>query len=75
MAALGIPGWGGFPFADVPTGSLPYRNNVETPAGLVTAGAWRFEQAGHGMLGTIEASSSYEPPIVPPFVSRDSMAG
>ncbi|MBI4702899.1 MAG: hypothetical protein HY744_17415 [Deltaproteobacteria bacterium] len=71
LAAAGVPAEGSFEFAALPAGEPPFHENVTTPQGAVTAGGWRFAQAGHGMLGTIHQSSGYEPPIVPPFVSRD----
>lgn len=70
VAALGIPGTGEFPFVEVTAGSPPLTANFETPSGPVTAGAWRFAAAGHGMLGSRHQTSSYEPPVTPPFVPR-----
>jgi hypothetical protein len=70
VAALGIPGSGEFQFADVVATDGELFENVETPSGSATAGAWRFTQAGHGTLGFRHQRSSYEPPIVPPLVKR-----
>jgi hypothetical protein len=73
VAALGIPASGGFDFAAIAAGEPPFEANVQTPSGAVTAGAWRFEAAGHGMLGQIAQSYSHQPPILPPFETMPSV--
>jgi len=72
VGAAGVPGIGQFVFADVTTAAPPLSANVSTPSGKVTAGAIRYEAAGHALLGAQNQKSSFVPPIVPPFNPRNA---
>lgn len=70
VGATGAPGIGEFAFADVRAELAPLAGNLSTPSGNVTAGAIRYEQAGHGLLGSQNQQSTIVPPVLPPFETR-----
>lgn len=72
IAAAGIPGVGMLDLAPIARALPPLSANLDTPRGVVTAAAYRFDPAAHGMLELIAQSSTHELPLVPPLVPRPS---
>lgn len=72
LAAAGLPGVGEYEIAPVAAVSAPVSANLETSDGPVTAAAYRFDPAAHGMLEILEQPSTHELPLVPPLVPRPS---
>ncbi len=72
LGAAGVPGVGAFDVVPLEGATVPVRANLETPSGAITAAAYRFDPAAHGMLEIIEQPSTHEPPLVPPLIERDS---
>jgi len=58
--------------ATVQAGTAPFVGNVTTPNGTITAGGWYFPIAGHVAMIQQDEESTVEPPIVAPFVLRDT---
>ena len=70
IAAAGVPGRGDFGFATVEPVNGPVSGNIDTEGGPVTAAAWVFQDAGHGVCSRARMDQLYDPPLVPPFRER-----
>lgn len=70
LAAAGVPGIGTFDVVPLAAAVTPLRANLETSAGTITAAAFRFDPAAHGMLEIASQPSTHEPPLVPPLIER-----
>jgi hypothetical protein len=72
MRAAGIPGTGAFEFAPIEPITLPAQANVDTPEGAISAALVRWDPGTHNILSELHGTSTYAPPIEPPFVRRDA---